>query len=70
MYAARGFLFIEIFLNVHTYMGRNGDDHDDNDDEDIQEILQDDVRRVKIAKERLEREEYLQVTNYIATLLW
>ena len=44
-------------------------DDDDDDDEDIEEIMQDGLRRAKIARERLEREEFLQVRIYVLTYM-
>ena len=51
-------------INYQRNMGQENDD-DDDDDEDIEEIMKDGLRRAKIAKERLEREEFLQVCMYL-----
>lgn len=44
---------------------RNMEQESDDDDEDIEEIMQDGLRHAKIARERLEREEFLQVCIYV-----
>ena len=52
----------------HISNQRNTEQESD-DDEVIEEIMQDGLRHAKMARERLEREEFLQVRMYYTSII-
>ena len=52
----------------HISNQRNTEQESD-DDEVIEEIMQDGLRHAKMARERLEREEFLQVRMYYMSII-
>lgn len=58
---------------MYVVLGNDNNDHissqknteQESDDEVIEEIMQDGLRRAKMARERLEREQFLQVHNLL-----